>query len=64
MASRYQWPWRTELVPDPDPILQDSSNIVVTADSVILDAAERWFDLASIVVAQVGSDVRIVPAGQ
>jgi hypothetical protein len=61
MATRRGWPWQTQLVPDPDPLLRISSNTVVTADSVILDAAEEWFDLASVVVARVSPGAWIVP---
>src|SRR5262249_673525 len=38
--------WPVELVNDPDPILKRSTEIVATADSVILDAGPRWFNLA------------------
>jgi hypothetical protein len=38
--------WKVDLVPNPDPILAASDQIVVTADSVILDAAKRWVNLA------------------
>ena len=31
------WQWRIELVPNPDALLAESSEIVATADSVILD---------------------------
>ena len=61
VATRHGWPWQTQLVPDPDPLLRISSNTVVTADSVILDAAEEWFDLASVVVARVSPGAWIVP---
>ena len=38
--------WIVDLVPNPDPILAASDQIIVTADSVILDAAKRWLNLA------------------
>jgi hypothetical protein len=38
--------WKVELVPNPDSLLSASAQIVVTADSVILDAAKRWTNLA------------------
>jgi hypothetical protein len=38
--------WKVDLVPNPDPILAASDQIIVTADSVILDAAKRWLNLA------------------
>jgi len=42
--------WRVELVPDPDPVLARSGDPVATADSVVLDAPVRWFNLARHVV--------------
>jgi hypothetical protein len=44
------WPCTVELVADPDPLLSASHDIVVTADSAILDHCERWFNLARDVV--------------
>ena len=43
--------WKVELVPNPDPILAASDQIVVTADSVILDAAKRWTNLAREIIS-------------
>ena len=42
--------WLVELVDDPDPVLKASSNIIATADSAVLDACSRWFNLARSVV--------------
>lgn len=50
IADESGWAWRTELVPDPDAILKKTSDIVVSADSAILDACDRWFNLAEFVV--------------
>jgi hypothetical protein len=61
VATQQGWPWQTQLVSDPDRVLRDSSQIVVTADSAILDACRQWADLASAVVAHYDSPVRIVP---
>jgi len=49
-AARRQSPWTVDLVPDPDRPLAASSAIVATADSVILDRCQRWFNLAQLVV--------------
>jgi hypothetical protein len=38
--------WKIELVPNPDPLLAASRDIIVTADSVILDACAQWTNLA------------------
>ena len=43
--------WSVELVDDPDPLLERSPEIVATADSEILDAGPRWFNLVHELVA-------------
>lgn len=45
-AENHGWNWTVELVPDPDPILTASSDVVCSADSMILDGCARWFNLA------------------
>ena len=50
--SREQgWNWQVEIVQNPDAELCVSDAIVCTADSMILDSAGRWFNLARHVVA-------------
>lgn len=49
-AEAAGWPWRVELVADPDPILTASESIVATADSGILNSCGRWLNLARLVV--------------
>ncbi len=46
------WPWEVHLVPDPDRTLVASHEVVVSADSAILDGCERWLDLARLVVTR------------
>ena len=53
LAATHGWPWQAQLVPSPDPILQRSADIVATSDSVILDRAGRWIDLATIVIQSI-----------
>ena len=49
-AAEHDWPWEVELVPNPDPVLWETDEIVATADSVILDRCARWVSLARRVV--------------
>ena len=42
--------WSVELVPDPDPVLAASDEVIATADSAVLDSDVRWFNLARQVV--------------
>ncbi|MBD3675291.1 MAG: DUF434 domain-containing protein [Planctomycetaceae bacterium] len=51
MAEERGWDWEIELVSDPDPLLASSPEIVATADSEILNQADRWFDLARTCIA-------------
>jgi len=51
LAAEAGWPWRVELVTDPDPVLSAATETVATSDSVILDRCDRWLNLAREVVA-------------
>ena len=57
LAAQNGWNWAVELVTNPDPILARSEQIVVSADSAIIDACPRWLNL---VRAVVGNDAWIV----
>lgn len=46
LAEQRGWNWDIELVLNPDAILKQTTGIVASSDSVILDHAERWFNLA------------------
>jgi hypothetical protein len=53
VARANAWPWRVELVFDPDKILAAArDDLVVTADSVILDGCGPWLSLARAVVSE------------
>jgi len=56
VADERGWPWRVELVADPDPLLCDPACtpeqiVVATADSVILDRCPAWLNLARLIVS-------------
>ena len=51
LAAARGWRWQVELVADPDGLLSASDEIIATADSVILDRARAWFNLARTVVS-------------
>ena len=50
LAEENRWPWRIELVYSPDAILSASTEIIATADSIILDRCARWFNLGREIV--------------
>jgi hypothetical protein len=46
IATTNGWPWRAEIVQNPDTLLKTLAEPVVTADGIILDAGVSWFNLA------------------
>ena len=60
-AEELSIPCDARLVPNPDPVLIASPDVVATADSVILDGAERWFNLARHVINSMNPAVPTVP---
>ena len=52
MAAEHNWPWRVEVVMNPDKVLRSSDQIVVTADSNILDSVKGWINLGEMLVTQ------------
>lgn len=63
MAATSNWPWQVELVPDPDAVLKDKHDIVATADSAILQGADRWLNLARDIVMTHTADKWMVNLG-
>ena len=52
-----------QIVPDPDKVLVRATQIVCTADSVILDGNVRWFGLARQIVDRVAG-ARVIDMGR
>jgi hypothetical protein len=50
IAAEHNWNWQAELVPAPDQVLCRCDQIVATADSHILDCAQRWFNMARLAI--------------
>jgi hypothetical protein len=59
-AAAPGWDWQAELVFNPDKVLAQSSQIVATSDSVILDRCDRWLNLVSLIIANALPKARIV----
>ena len=57
VAAARGWAATVQIVPDPDPLLAASPDIVVSADSQILDHCGRWFNLAAWVIEHAVADV-------
>jgi hypothetical protein len=45
LAGQRGWPWKVELVQNPDAALARHPGVVATSDAWILDHCGRWFDL-------------------
>ena len=68
LAAAHAWPWEVLVVPQVDALLRQSSAIVATSDSGILDAPVRWYDLAAHVMTQYVPtawclDLNVLPPG-
>ena len=59
-AAKSGWDWQIELVSDPDAVLSQSDEIVASADSQILDLAQRWFNLARAAIEASGHNAWVV----
>jgi hypothetical protein len=60
LAAAKGWPWRVELEPSPDHRLIETPEIVVTADSVILDRCRAWVNLARETILEHVPQARVV----
>ena len=60
VAAEEDWNWQSELSKSPDFDLKQMNEITVTADGIILDAVDRWFNLAKHVIGQSILDARLI----
>lgn len=60
LAEARGWDWQVSIVPSPDYVLIHGSELVVTADSVVLDRCGRWMNLARRIVTDHISDLNLV----
>ena len=49
-ASERDWVFDVQIVPSPDQVLTASTEIIATADSVVLDGCRCWFNFAREVI--------------
>jgi len=52
LASENGWPWEIRLTLSPDAELSKTDMVVVSTDSVILDACQRWTNLAAEIITE------------
>lgn len=61
VAQDAQWPWDTRLVPNPDRELKRIGDLIITADSAILDECPAWINLSAALIAAAPQNPWIVP---
>ena len=61
VAGENGWNWRAEILPDPDRELRSSEEIVVSADSAVIDDCRAWLNLARQVVESRIPAAEIIP---
>ena len=59
-AEKRLWKWRVEIVANPDALLIESADPIASADSVILDGCQRWFNLARRIVTAKAPSANVV----
>ncbi len=64
VAEESGWDWEVTLVPDPDPLLATSAELVATADSAVLDAGPRAINLVAFLVEHHVPHTRLVDLGE
>ena len=60
IAAEQGWNWRSELSKSPDYELKRMNAITITADGIILDAVDHWFNLAKHVIVEKIPAARLV----
>jgi hypothetical protein len=64
MGQRHGWHWTVELAQNPDGLLAAAAEIILTADSAILDRCERWFNLMPRLLQPRRADLWVVDLSQ
>lgn len=52
LATVHNWDWQVELVFNPDKVLAETSAVIATSDSVILDRCRHWLNLVRWVITR------------
>lgn len=53
LAQRHNFDWTVELVFDPDKVLANSKEIIITSDGWILDKSIQWFNLSAEIINRI-----------
>jgi len=60
IAGRQHWNWQVELVHDPDPLLAAADQIVISADSGILNRCRTWCNVARAIIERHIAEAHII----
>jgi hypothetical protein len=63
IAREHNWPWEIRLTISPDAELSKTEEIVVSTDSIILDACQAWTNLAAELITQKIRSTPIIDLG-
>ena len=63
LARENDWPWEIRLTISPDAELSRTDTIVVSTDSVILDACQKWTNLAAAIITQGRPSAAVIETG-
>lgn len=63
IACDNNWPWEIRLTISPDAELSRTDTIVVSTDSVILDACQKWTNLAAEIITQGLPSATVIETG-
>lgn len=63
IAVERGWDWEIDLVYNPDRVLIDTSEIVASSDSIILNESKQWFNLGRAVVDAYVPGAQIIKLG-
>lgn len=60
LAKEKNWNWQVELVFNPDRILSQTKEIIVSSDSQILNHCQRWYNLAKELILAMVSNANVI----
>ncbi len=63
LAHEHNWPWEIRLTISPDAELSKMGTIVVSTDSVVLDACRKWTNLAAEIIMQKLPQTAVIDLG-
>lgn len=63
LANTHGWNWEVNLYDDPDQVLVRQDGIIISSDSLILDQARQWFNLARYLTDRLIPRAGVLPLG-